>query len=310
MLLVEYRVLDNLKVINEGTAASPKLKIRGKFQKCNEQNRNKRTYPTEVLTNQVASIQEKIQDRSLVGALDHPTNDEIRLSQASHLITKLWVEKNGDVMGEAEILSTPAGKIVEALINDGVKIGISSRGVGTVSEGENGTVVNNDFKLITFDLVSDPSTKGAYPELTESVKMNSQKAQDIVRKVKSEQVFLTLLKSKVDEAISLPHRSKGGEPLTPDQKRANISAASRQLTGQKRQKALKGVSKHTMKGINNPATNTPDRLHRASGVFQSLNTSTGSLKTTLLRALQERCWKGYEPVKGKKPFSKGSCKKK
>lgn len=201
-ILVEYRLLDKLKVINEGTGASKKVKVRGKFQKCDEQNNNGRVYPKKVLENQVKALQDKIQERSLVGALDHPPNDAIHLSQASHLITKLWVEPSGDVMGEAEILSTPSGKIVEALLNDGVKIGISSRGLGSVSESEKGKIVNEDFKLITFDLVSDPSTKGAYPELTESVKLNSNKAQKIVSDMKKLTVLKTLLKNKIDEVVN------------------------------------------------------------------------------------------------------------
>lgn len=201
MLLVEYKVLDKLKVINEGTGASKKLRLRGKFQKCDEANNNGRVYPRKILENQVKEIQSKINERSLVGALDHPENDSIHLSQASHLITKLWVEDNGDVMGEAEILSTPNGKIIEALINDGVKIGISSRGLGTLSEGKDAKVVNEDFRLITFDIVSDPSTKGAFPELTESVKRNSEKAQKIVEKYRKDKMLLTLLESKIDSLL-------------------------------------------------------------------------------------------------------------
>jgi len=203
MLLVEYTVLDKLQVINETTAGGGKrLKLKGRFQKCDEQNNNGRIYPRKILEGQVQKIQEKIGDRSLVGALDHPANDAIHLSQASHLITGLSVDKSGDVIGECEILSTPNGKIVEALINDGVKIGISSRGIGSVSEGRDGKVVNEDFKLITFDLVSDPSTKGAYPELTESIRENSERAQAIVSKHKKDRVLMTMLESKVTEKLS------------------------------------------------------------------------------------------------------------
>tara|TARA_R110002110_G_scaffold84543_3_gene219580 strand:+ start:11259 stop:12458 length:1200 start_codon:yes stop_codon:yes gene_type:complete len=199
MLLVEYSLLDKFQVINEGTGANKKLKIRGRFQKCDEQNNNGRVYPRKILESQVKVIQDKISERSLVGALDHPPNDAIHLSQASHLITSLKVDKAGDVIGEAEILSTPNGKIVEALLGDGVKIGISSRGLGSVSEGRMGeAVVNEDFKLITFDLVSDPSTKGAFPDLCESMIENSQKAQKIISKHKKERVFLTLLESMIE----------------------------------------------------------------------------------------------------------------
>lgn len=201
MLLVECNVLEKVEVINEGTEGNSRLRLRGKFQQCDEQNNNGRIYPRKILEAQVQAIQEKIGDRSLVGALDHPANDAIHLSQASHVITGLSVGKNGEVIGECEILSTPNGKIVEALINDGVKIGISSRGVGSVTEGIKGKIVNEDFKLITFDLVSDPSTRGAYPELTESIRENSQRAQEIVSKHKKDRVLLTMLENKITEAM-------------------------------------------------------------------------------------------------------------
>ena len=82
-----------------------------------------------------------------------------------------------------------------------MKIGISSRGVGSVSESIKGKIVNEDFKLITFDLVSDPSTRGAFPELSESMRENSQRAQAIVSKHKQERVLLTMLESKISEAL-------------------------------------------------------------------------------------------------------------
>ena len=201
MLLVECNVLEKVEVINEGTGTATRLRLRGKFQQCDEQNNNGRIYPRSILESQVKAIQEKIGDRSLVGALDHPANDAIHLSQASHVITGLSIDKDGSVMGECEILSTPNGQIVQALINDGVKIGISSRGVGSVTEGIKGKIVNEDFKLITFDLVSDPSTRGAYPELTESIRENSQRAQKIVTKHKQDRVLLTMLENKISEAL-------------------------------------------------------------------------------------------------------------
>ena len=208
MLLVEYNVLENVQVITEGKGATQKKKLRGKFQKCDEQNNNGRIYPKKVLESQVKAIQEKIGDRSLVGALDHPANDAIHLSQASHLITNLWLEDNGDVMGECEILSTPNGQIVQNLIDDGVKIGISSRGVGSVQEGIKGKIVNEDFKLITFDLVSDPSTRGAFPELTESMRENSERAQAIVSKHKQDRALATTFANMIEEAMAKKKKAK------------------------------------------------------------------------------------------------------
>jgi len=165
-----------------------------------EENNNGRVYPKTVLEGQVKKLQEKISERALVGALDHPPNDQIHLSQASHLVTKLWCEGN-DVLGEFEILSTPNGKIVEALLNDNVKIGISSRGLGSVSESKGRKVVNEDFQLLTFDLVSDPSTKGAYPSITESTKNDSKKIQSIIQRVRSEQIFVTELANRIKERV-------------------------------------------------------------------------------------------------------------
>ena len=213
MLLVEYNVLENVQVITEGKGATQKKKLRGKFQKCDEQNNNGRIYPKKVLESQVKAIQEKIGDRSLVGALDHPANDAIHLSQASHLITNLWLEDNGDVMGECEILSTPNGQIVQNLIDDGVKIGISSRGVGSVSESIKGKVVNEDFKLITFDLVSDPSTRGAFPELTESMRENSERAQAIVSKHKQDRALATTFANMIEEAMAKKKAKKKLDPV-------------------------------------------------------------------------------------------------
>ena len=223
MLLVECNVLEKVEVINEGVEGNTRLRLRGKFQQCDEQNNNGRIYPRAILEAQVKAIQAKIVDRSLVGALDHPANDAIHLSQASHVITGLSIDKNGSVIGECEILSTPNGKIVEALLNCGVKIGISSRGVGSVTEGIKGKIVNEDFKLITFDLVSDPSTHGAFPELTESIRENSQLAQEIVTKHKSDRVLLTVLESKISEAMKKSKKKakkkakkKGGSSEFPD----------------------------------------------------------------------------------------------
>ena len=271
MLLVEYTVLDELQVINEATAGGGKrLKLKGRFQKCDEQNNNGRIYPRKILEGQVKKIQEKINDRSLVGALDHPANDAIHLSQASHLITGLSVDKSGDVIGECEILSTPNGKIVEALINDGVKIGISSRGVGSVSEGREGKVVNEDFKLITFDLVSDPSTKGAFPELTESIRENSQRAQEIVSKHRKDRVLMTMLESKINQKLEEGKKkgirvSKNKSVITSDETTAKrqgdlLSGLAAHLARRKGKRANSPKSGRTPKKGNMPQTGQMDSV--------------------------------------------------
>jgi hypothetical protein len=137
-------------------------KFRGKFQEANAVNRNKRTYPLPVLQMNVGNLNECIKARGLVGELDHPEDSIIHFEKASHVVTKLWWDGNV-LMGEGEILNTPHGKILKALINDGVRIGISSRGVGNGKVNENGIlVIGESYKLITFDAVADPSTFAAY----------------------------------------------------------------------------------------------------------------------------------------------------
>ena len=148
---------------NESTSDG-RLKFRGKFQEADTINKNKRSYPFAVLDENVKKLQESIKDRRLLGELDHPSDSIVHFANASHLITRLWWENN-ILMGEGEILNTPHGKVLKALINDGVKIGISSRGVGNGKVNENGIlVIGESYKLITFDAVADPSTFAAFQE--------------------------------------------------------------------------------------------------------------------------------------------------
>jgi len=140
------------------------VKFRGKFQEANAINKNKRMYSFDVLDQNIKRLKESVEDRRLVGELDHPTDSIIHFAEASHVVTKLWWDGNV-LMGEGEILNTPHGKVLKALINDGVKIGISSRGVGNGKVNEDGTlVIGESYKLITFDAVADPSTYAAFQE--------------------------------------------------------------------------------------------------------------------------------------------------
>lgn len=139
-----------------------RTKFRGKFQEAEAVNKNKRMYPFNVLQENVDRLTEAVADRRLVGELDHPTDSIVHFATASHLVTKLWWEGNV-LMGEGEILNTPHGKILKALINDGVQVGISSRGIGNGSTNEDGIlVIGESYKLITFDAVADPSTFAAF----------------------------------------------------------------------------------------------------------------------------------------------------
>lgn len=191
-----------LQLLTENVNGNKIYKVRGVFQRADEKNANGRLYPLKVLESQVKYLDPKIKERALVGATDHPESAIVHLKEASHVITKLWMD--GPVMmGEAEILPTPTGSIVKTLLEHGVKVGISSRGTGTVTEMEEGVkVVNEDFKLLTFDLVADPSTKDAYVSLSESVEHKEKRREllsKITKQVLGEQVFLTLLKERLTE---------------------------------------------------------------------------------------------------------------
>jgi hypothetical protein len=138
-------------------------KFRGKFQEANAVNKNKRRYGFDVLNENVKMLQDVIRARGLVGELDHPTDSVVHFEKASHVITKLWWENNV-LMGEGEVLNTPHGKILNALINDGVRVGISSRGVGSGKEENGVLVISEGYRLITFDIVADPSTHAAFQQ--------------------------------------------------------------------------------------------------------------------------------------------------
>ena len=200
MLLTDVFIIDNLKVLEESKAKGT-MKISGIFQRADEANNNKRVYSKALLEREVVKLADMIDNRRLLGELDHPSHDSVKLSNVSHLVTNLKMQ-GSEVLGEAELLNTPAGLTAQALIKGGVGIGISSRGLGTLSEGEDGTKnVNEDFKLVTFDLVADPSTRGAYPTLSESTETKEIYDRTMKQAI-SEKVFVQSLKDRLEEGPS------------------------------------------------------------------------------------------------------------
>lgn len=221
MLLSDFDNNSTIRVIEEASSKNNyRPRVRGLFQRADEANQNKRVYPRTILENQVKKLQPLISERRLCGELDHPQSDTVKLTNASHLVTKLWME-GAEVFGEAEILNTPNGKVAQALISDGVKIGISSRGLGTLSENQmNGTkTVNEDFNLVTFDLVADPSTRGAYPTLSESKILEEAKYERTLKEAVGERVFITLLNNTLNEGKKgKEHSGQEGLPFWEDPK--------------------------------------------------------------------------------------------
>jgi len=135
--------------------------LSGVMQRSDAQNGNGRVYPHKVLMREVENYGKLVKENRALGELDHPEDSVINLKNASHLVTDIWWD-NKDVMGKVKVLNTPSGKVLQELVNSGVKLGISSRGLGSVHESTGGTIVEDDFQLICFDFVSEPSTVGAF----------------------------------------------------------------------------------------------------------------------------------------------------
>ena len=135
--------------------------LSGVMQMSETQNGNGRVYPHKILAREVKSYINMVHERRALGELDHPDTSVINLANASHLVTDIWMDDN-KCMGKIEVLNTPSGRVLKELVNAGVKLGISSRGMGSVTERNGVTMVEDDFQLICFDMVSDPSTPGAF----------------------------------------------------------------------------------------------------------------------------------------------------
>ena len=141
--------------------------LTGKLQEAEVQNGNGRVYPKKILEREMKNYAMLIKESRALGELDHPDDSVINLKNASHMVTDAWWDGN-NVMGKVKVLNTPSGKILQQLVNDGVKLGISSRALGSVNESEGKTMVQEDLQLICFDFVSEPSTPNAYMGLKEA----------------------------------------------------------------------------------------------------------------------------------------------
>ena len=141
-----------------------RLIVEGVLQRAEAENQNGRVYPTEILRREVAKYKgREIKENRGFGELDHPESLVVELKNTSHIIRDVYW-KGDDVMGKVEILKTPSGNILKELIEAGCTVGISSRGMGSVKESSNGrtVTVEDDFYLICWDFVSNPSTHGAF----------------------------------------------------------------------------------------------------------------------------------------------------
>ena len=165
-LLVEYNVIDYTQsLIRESLESGQPLVLKNVIlQRANKKNQNGRVYPKEILMREALAYKNNfVTQRRALGELDHPESPVVNLKNVCCNITELWVENEDEVRGNIEILSTPSGNIVRELIKNNIKLGVSSRGMGSVKQiGESSVEVQEDFSLICFDIVSNPSTPGAF----------------------------------------------------------------------------------------------------------------------------------------------------
>lgn len=145
------------KAMNEGE----EFILAGVMQRADAENGNGRIYPLDILEREVENYKKMVRDSRALGELDHPDSPIVELKNASHLVT--YIEMRGrDVIGKIKVLDTPAGRVAKDLLKGGVKLGISSRGLGSTKQVNGKTMVQEDFQLVCFDLVSEPSTTGAF----------------------------------------------------------------------------------------------------------------------------------------------------
>lgn len=155
--------IENVEYICEENDGNKNYKIRGIFMQGDIKNRNGRVYPMEVLTNEVKNYNRKfVNEKRAYGELGHPEGPTVNLERVSHLVTDLYPDGK-NIMGEARILDTPMGKIVKTLMDEGTKLGVSSRGMGSLDERDGAKYVRSDFYLAAAaDIVADPSAPSAF----------------------------------------------------------------------------------------------------------------------------------------------------
>ena len=180
-LIVEYMPFRPINSLNESDGASYGIPggfvVQGVLQRAGAKNQNGRVYPKQILQRECMRYQkEYIDQHRALGELDHPESSIVNLNNVSHNILKIWWTGE-DLMGAVQVLDTPSGKILKELFKAGITLGISSRGLGSVKElrSEGVVEVQDDFELICWDFVSNPSTHGAFMRpvsMNESVNKN------------------------------------------------------------------------------------------------------------------------------------------
>lgn len=163
-------------LVNESINSGKPLRVSGILQKSDTKNHNGRIYPKPILERESNKyLNTQVRERRALGELDHPDSQVVNLNNVSHNIVEMYWKGN-NLIGEVEVLGTPSGNILRELFRAGIKLGISSRGLGSLKKDNSGSdIVQEDFELVAFDFVSNPSTPGAFMysnSLNESVDKN------------------------------------------------------------------------------------------------------------------------------------------
>ena len=161
-LISEFTEQDLQCIVEKKENGEKDFVIEGVFAQCDQKNRNGRVYPKPIMEKAVDKyVQTQVSKNRAVGELNHPEGPTVNLDKVSHLITDLKFEGN-DVVGKAQILDTPMGKIVKGLLDGGVQLGVSTRGMGSLEQKNGAMYVKDDFILNTVDIVQDPSAPDAF----------------------------------------------------------------------------------------------------------------------------------------------------
>ena len=200
LTLKENLTYDQAKLVTESTQDGKSLFMQGIFVQGNTRNQNSRVYPVNEISKAVKAIQEKIETGySVLGEADHPDDLQVNLDRVSHIIEKMWMDGQ-DGYGRLKLLPTPMGNICKTLIENGVKLGVSSRGSGNVTESGN----VSEFEIQTVDLVANPSAPDAYPDPLYEQIMNGKRGNillDVATAVNNDSIANQYLQKEVLQFI-------------------------------------------------------------------------------------------------------------
>ena len=198
--LKENLSYDQAQIVTESSQDGKNLFMQGIFVQGDKRNQNQRVYPVSEISKAVKAIQEKIESGfSVLGEADHPDDLQVNLDRASHMIEKMWMDGQ-DGYGRLKLLPTPMGNICKTLLENGVKLGVSSRGSGNVTESGN----VSDFEIQTVDIVANPSAPDAYPDPLYEQIMNSKRGNvlmDVASAVNNDKIAEQYFQKEVQKFI-------------------------------------------------------------------------------------------------------------